>query len=362
MNDDLLQRLRLAAMDCDATVVGRLPRTPAEELRALGDACEQIGIDSWDTYGESGPVDRLEGEVADLLGKEAAAYFPSGTMAQQIALRVWSDRAATRRIALPDLSHLLRHELDGPRLLQGFEVDHLTTGAVTATAEHLAALPGRLAAVLVELPLRDAGCLLPEFDELGELAVACADRDIRLHVDGARIWEAAAAFDRPVSEVAASADSVYVSFYKGLGGLSGCCLAGPADFVDESRRWRTRLGGTIYRTTPEAVAALVGLRDELPLMRRCFEWALALAEGLPERVRVRPAVPHTNTFLLYAEGDADAINERLLAFLEEHRLVPTGPWRAADEPGRASTEIAVSSGALELDPADIAVVIGELVA
>jgi threonine aldolase len=360
MSDEQLERFRAAVLASTHTATGHRPRRPADVFRALADACVALDIDRWDQYGERGPVELVEREVAELLGTGAAAYFPSGVMAQQSALRVWCDRAASRRVALPDLSHLLLHELDGPRLVHGFEVDHLTTGAVVATAEHLAALPGRIAAALVELPLREPGCLLPSWDELTDLSTACRERGVALHVDGARIWEAAAGLDRSPGEIAGLADSVYVSFYKGLGGLAGCALAGPADVVDEARRWRRRLGGTLFRMTPETVAALVGLRDELPLMGRCLEWARDFAAALPPEARPHPAVPHTNTFLLHAAGDADVVNERLIAFVEEHGLVPTGFWFATDEPGRIRTEMAVGSPALELDPAEVAAHLTEL--
>ncbi len=79
-------------------------------------------------YAERGAVAQLEQEVAELLGKPAAAMFPSGIMAQQAALRVWCDRAGSTRVGIPELSHLLQHEDDGPRLLHGFRFEHVSTG------------------------------------------------------------------------------------------------------------------------------------------------------------------------------------------------------------------------------------------
>ncbi len=360
MNQDLVDRVRAAGRACTRTVSGRRHRSPADVLHDLAAACRELGIEEWDSYGEQGAVTRVESEVAELLGVEAAAFFPSGVMAQQAALRVWCDRAGSRRVAMPDLSHLLVHELDGPRILQHLEVEHLTTGPTVATADHLAALPGRLAAILVEVPLRDAGCLVPTYDELAALSAACRERGIRLHLDGARIWEAQTHLGRPLAEVAALADTTYVSFYKGLGGLAGAALAGAPDVIEEARRWRRRMGGTIYRVTPEAVAALVGLRDQLPLMGECVTWARSLAADLPDHVTVQPAVPHTGTFRLHAAGDPDVVNTRLLGVLEEDGLSLTPPWSAAVEPGRVVCELAVQADALKLDPADVARRIGEL--
>ncbi|MFB9315334.1 threonine aldolase family protein [Nocardioides plantarum] len=339
---------------------GRPFQTPAEVFAELATACHELDIDEWDGYGERGAVARLESEVASVLGAESAAYFPSGVMAQQVALRIWCDRAGSRRVAMPDLSHLLVHELDGPRILQQLEVEHLTTGPVVATADHLAAIPGRLAAVLVEIPLRDAGCLVPTYDELAALSAACRERGVRLHVDGARLWEAQTHLDRPLSEITALADTVYVSFYKGLGGLAGAALVGAPDVIDEARRWRRRMGGTLFRSTPEVVSALVGLRDRLPLMGDCVRWARAMTAALPASVTVVPPVPHTGTFLLYADGEPDDVNRRLASYAEEHRLLLTSPWSPTDQPGRVHCEIAVGEGALELDAVEIAGLIGEL--
>jgi threonine aldolase len=182
-----------------------------------------------------------------------------------------------------------------------------------------------------------------------------------LHFDGARIWESQPWFGRPLPEIAALADSVYVSFYKGLGGLAGAALLGPADFIAEARLWRRRLGGTVYHLTAEAVSALVGLRDQLPIVADMVTWARAFAAELPSFLTVQPGVPHTNQFLVYAGGDADAVNERLLALIDKRRIgFPA--WSAAPEPGRIRTEFAVSLAALALDPAEMAALVGGAVA
>jgi len=277
-------------------------------------------------------------------------------MAQQAALRVHTERAGFRRVALPDLSHLLQHEEDGPRLLHGLEISLLTRGFQAPAARHLEAIPGRLGAVLVELPLREAGCLLPTWDDLAGLSQACRARGVALHFDGARIWESQPWFGRGLPEIAALADSLYVSFYKGLGGLAGAALLGPADFIAQARLWRRRQGGTVYHLTAEAVSALAGLHDQLPIIADTVAWARAFAAELPSFIAVQPGVPHANQFLAYAAGDPDAVNERLLALIEE-RHIGLPAWRAAQEPGRISTEFAVSRAALKLDPAEMAALV-----
>lgn len=361
MTDDLWARFRAAARDCTDTVFWHPIRTPAEVLRSLAEACDELDV-GWDQYAARGSVAQLEDELTELFGTGGAAFFPSGTMAQQAALRSWCDRIGTRRVAMPDIAHPLVHESDGPRRLHGFEVEHLTTGREVATSESLAAVPGRLGAVLVEVPLRDAGCALPSWEQLTELSVAARERGVPLHVDGARIWEAQPYYDRPFSEIAALADSMYVSFYKGLGGLAGAALVGPADFLDETRVWRSRMGGTIYRSTPEAVGALVGLRERLPRMAECLAWARALAIELAGvGITANPVEPHTPTFQVFAPGVADEVNARLIAFLEREKLQLCGPWGPADEPGRVTSELMVAVAALAHDPAVVAQRMGEVV-
>lgn len=329
-----------------------VPRRPdlAAELRDLAEVAEGMGSAGreWDRYGASGPVAALERRVADLLGQPEAAFFPSGVMAQQAALRTWCDRMGSRRVAMPDLSHLLVHEEDGPRRLHGFAVEHLTTGPVTPTRAHVEALPGRLGAVLVELPLRDAGYLLPPWEELVDVAAACRERAIPLHLDGARLWESAPYWDRPLREICALADSTYVSFYKGLGGLAGACLAGPEDVVAEARLWRRRHGGTLFTLAPYAVAAWRGLDRHLPRMGECHAYAVALAAALAERgFRVFPEPVQATAFRVFAPLPPGELLARAVRLAREDSLGVPAQWRAAEVPGWSFTEVTVTPAMVE---------------
>jgi threonine aldolase len=361
VDDAQVERMRAAATACESSVFWHPPRTPVEVLRALADDAAAMEVEQWDVYAEGGPVAEVESQVAELLGKPAAAFFPSGIMAQQAALRVWCDRSGSKRVAIPDSSHLLRHEDDGPRRVHGFEFEHLTEGRTTANADHLRRLSPGLGAALVELPLRDAGCLLPSWEDLTALSAAARELGVPLHADGARIWESQPFYDRPLSEIAAQFDSIYVSFYKGLEGLAGAALAGPEAVVEEARRWRRRMGGTLFHLTPFAVSALAGLRDRLPRMGEYAAWARALASEVSAvGLRPWPDPPHTNTFLIHAPGEEDAVAERVISFMEREKVRPCGGWRATDVPGFVVTEVAVHDGALEHDPAQVAAWLAEV--
>lgn len=357
-----MDRFRTASRACERNVFWEQLEDPAVTLARVAEQATELGIDRWDVYAERGAVERLEQEVAELLGKPAAAFFPSGIMAQQSVLRAWCDRSGSKRVAIPDLSHLLTHEDDGPRRLHGFEFEHLTTGRHTATAEDLRRLAPGLGAALVELPLRDAGCLLPSWDDLCALSAAARELGCPLHVDGARIWESQPFYDRPLAEIAGLADSIYVSLYKGLAGLAGAVLAGPEEVVADARRWRQRMGGTLYHLTPYAVAGLAGLRDRLPRMGEYVAWGRDLATALSERgFRVWPEPPHTNTFLAYAEGEEDAIAARVLGFMEREKVAPCGGWTPADVPGFVVSELTVAEPALGFDPVVVADWLADLV-
>jgi threonine aldolase len=346
----------------ERSLVHRHPVSPQDELRSiiaeldLPAAGTDPAVATWDRYGEGGPVAALEIQVAALLGKPAAVMFPSGTMAQQSVLRVWSDRQGSRRIAIPALAHLLHHEQDGPRLLNDFEWALLTTGVSTGgvlpTADNLAAIPGVLGAALLELPLRDGGYLLPSWEELEAFSVACTERGVPLHFDGARIWESASQLGHSPAEIAALADTVYVSFYKGLGGLAGAVVAGPEEVIAEVRLWRSRHGGTLWTMLPYAVSALRGLRDELPRMRGYHQRALEMAELLAARgIRTFPERPHCNAFRLFLEAPAEVVTERVVVVMERERLAVTPPWRESEDvPGWSWTEFSVGPATMDWTP------------
>jgi len=221
---------------------------------------------------------------------------------------------------------------------------------------------GDLGAVQLELPLREAGCLLPTWEELSAFSDAARELGVPFHVDGARLWESQPFFDRPLPEITRLFDSVYVSFYKGLRAMAGAAVACDEDVAAELRAWRQRMGGTLFGMTPYALSALVGLRDELPAIGDSVAWARALADELVARgLRIQPDPPHTNTFLVFADGDPDAVTERVVAFMEERKVAPCGRWWAARAPGVAMSEVTIHRAALEHDPATVADWYAELV-
>jgi len=185
----------------------------------------------------------LEARVATLLGKEAGVFAMKGMIAQMAALRVWTDRSGVATVALHPRSHIDLDEEGAYERLHRL-IPARVGGHSPFVVEELQEIHEPLGAVVVELPLRRAGYRLPLWDELVAISEWCRDCGLPLHFDGARLWEAAPFYGRPYAEIAALADSVYVSFYKGLGALAGCVLCGPADFISDVRLWKTVTAGT----------------------------------------------------------------------------------------------------------------------
>lgn len=343
--DEVRARRTAARREATRWLMGHGDLAPSAWLAELAAAATE---DDLDRYGDGGEVAALEREVAELLGKDAAVLMPSGIMAQQAALRSWADRASTDAVAVHGISHLVVHELDALPELHGLRLQRLTSDPRQPTVADLEALAGPLAAVTLELPLRDAGYLLPTWDELVAFSAACRARGVPLHLDGARLWESTDHLGHSLDEICALADSVYVSFYKGLGGMAGAVLAGPSDLVAEARRWQRRHGGTLFVLLPYAVGARDGLRRRLPLMPEYAARARDLAAGLSalDGVRVNPDPPHTNAFQLYVDVPHESLAEAGLRIAEETQVALVLGWDAADVPGWGWTEITVGDATL----------------
>ena len=206
-----------------------------ERVVAGGHPRSRPGGDDADTYGGGPAAERLTARVAALLGKEAAVWMPSGTMAQQIALRIHAERRGARTVAFHPHCHLDVHEERGYEHLHGLHAKLLGQRNRLVEPADLDAVHEPIAAVLLELPQRDLGGRLPAWEELVTLCDKVRELGAALHLDGARLWQCGPFYERGLAEVAALFDTVYVSFYKDLGAAAGCALAGPRDVLDEAR-------------------------------------------------------------------------------------------------------------------------------
>ncbi|MFI0978460.1 threonine aldolase family protein [Streptomyces sp. NPDC021093] len=350
-----------------------LARGPVEQrigdrLAALAaDAGTVYDLDDWtDVYGD-GVVEELERRTARTLGTEAAAFFPTGTMAQQIALRCWAGRTGNNTVALHPRAHPELHERNAFHEVSGLRTVHPTDEPRLPTADEVRDLDEPFGALMLELPLREPGFVLPTWEELTEVVAAARERDAVVHFDGARLWECTAHFGRPLEEIAALADSVYVSYYKSLGGMSGAALAGPQALIDEAKAWRHRYGGQLFQQYPAALSALVGLERELPRLPGYVAHAKVVAQALGEGLaaagvpwfRVNPEVPHTHQFQVWLPYAADVLTEAAVRQAEETGTALFRRWFPGETPGISVTEVTVTAEGLKWTAQDVAAAVAE---
>lgn len=365
LGEDEARARRVAAVaGCDAVLTNGLRPSMRERLARLAEeGAAAYDVDEpLDHYG-NGVVAALEQRVAELLGTEDAAFFPTGTMAQQVALRAWAGRTGNATVALHPLAHPELHERGAFGAVSGLRTVHPTTQPRLPGPDEVRDFEEPFGALMLELPLRDAGFVLPSWDELTATVAAARERDAVVHLDGARLWECPPHFGRPLPEIAGLADSVYVSFYKSLEGISGAAVAASADFVAETKAWRHRYGGMIFQQFPAALAALAGLATELPRLpsyvAHAKPVARALREGLAEAgvgwPRVHPQEPHTHQFHLWLPYPAQVLDEAAVRQAEETKvsLFGRGAFHEPGVPGLSMIEITVSAAALEWTAADV---------
>jgi len=347
---------RLRRDSCHTFVQGDGLVRPADLLASIGDAAVP------DVYGEGGAVAELESTVAELLGFPAAVFLPSGTMAQAATLRVHADERASRAVLWHPQCHLATHEEDAYARVHALDARAVGQRHRVVTLADLDAVPEPVAAVLWELPQRDLGGQLPGWDDLVAQVGWARERGAAAHLDGARLWEASAGYGRPVDEIAGLFDSAYVSFYKGIGALPGCCVVGTPSLVGQVRDWRRRLGGTLFAMWPSAASALNRLPERLAEMpaRLAHARAIAAALGDVEGVRVVPDPPQTPMMhLLFSVAEERFVaNARRLA--EDDGIWVWPKPMPTDDPDVVRCELSVGRATCALEPARIAEILRSL--
>jgi len=256
---------------------------PSDGMRkAMYDA--EVGDD---VYGEDPTVNRLQEQIADRLGTEAALFVPSGTMANQVSLHVLT--APGDEVVLERGAHIFNYETGAAGVLSGLQL-HPVEGPngllrpeqVEAAIRPDAVVAPRTRVISVENTANKAGGLVYSPDRLSDIVAVADEHDLRLHLDGARLWNAAEALDIPEQRLAAPFDLTWVALSKGLGAPVGSVVAGPAPLIDEARRVRKRLGGGMRQAGILAAAGVYALKHHRPHLSADHEKARRLAEGLAE--------------------------------------------------------------------------------
>jgi len=317
---------------------------PSSEMRDAMVAAE-VGDDVLD---RDPTTARLEARVAALLGMEDALFFPSGTQANQTAIALLT-RPGTELLVEAN-AHIVHYEFAGAAAHWGVQIRPISSGdgVLTGSLVRGALRPAsphvpRAAAVAVENTHNAAGGTVMTAEVMADVVAVARDARLPLHLDGARLWNAAAALGVPVSRLAAGATTVMVSFSKGLGCPVGSCLAISAG--ERPRAWeiRKRLGGGMRQSGILAAAALWALDHNVARLVDDHANARLLVQRLADCPAVRTEPPQSNVVMMDLARESDSAEAAVAKLSRAGVLVvPFGPRRL-----RAVTHLDVTRGDVE---------------
>lgn len=260
-----------------------------------------------DVLGKDPTADRLERKIAELLGKEAALFFPSGTQANQAAVLLHT-RPGTEAVCEAE-AHLFHYELADVAWLSGVQLFPVASerGALTAADVAAAIRPGDrhhavTSLICVENTHNLHGGAIVPLETMQRIRRLARDRGLPVHLDGARLWNASAASGVPLAEYGACADTVMVSLSKGLGCPIGSVLAGPVDLIGRAWSVRKRLGGGMRQIGILAAAGLYALEHNLGRLGEDHARALALARGCGAITGLSATAPDTNIVMIRVDA------------------------------------------------------------
>jgi threonine aldolase len=286
-----------------------------------------------DVCGDDPTVQRLEEATAEFLGKPAAIYMPSGTMANQVALKVHT--VPGDEIIIESQAHMYWYESGAPAVLSGVMCQLIDTDRGIFSAADLALACrhadqhyARTTLVCVENTHNRGGGSIWSVEQLAEVESAARERGLKMHMDGARLWNASVASGVSEAQYATHFDSVSVCFSKGLGAPIGSVLVGEKDFIAQAHRFRKMFGGGMRQVGIIAAGALYALENHRDRLADDHANAQHLAAGLSDMkgVAIDPASVETNLVFFDVAGDrADDLVDALAA--EGIAILATGPGR-----------------------------------
>ncbi len=291
---------------------------PGEAMRAAM-ASAPVGDD---VLGDDPTVIRLEARVAELLGKEDAVYVPSGTMANQIALRVHTRPGD--RVVMDGESHIRVHESGAPAALAGVTIAPLETDhgiftpdqLIDATTQPSPDFPPGLfdptTLVTMENTHNEKGGTVWGIDSMRSVSAAARDLGLAVHLDGARLWNATAATGVDLDQFAATVDTVNVCFSKGLGAPIGSALVGPRELIDRGRWFKKMYGGGFRQAGIIAAGALYALEHNRDRLVDDHDNARRFAEAAADLDGLTVDLKSVQTNMVFFDvADASLFAERL---------------------------------------------------
>jgi threonine aldolase len=246
---------------------------------------------------------RLEARVAELLGKEAALFFPSGVMANQAG--VWVHASPATELLLDSNAHIIDWEVAGAAALSGAQVRPVRASGSVMNADDLRRgirPPSRYypspSLVCVENTHNGAGGKITSAADLQAIRAVAREHNLPVHMDGARLWNASIASGTPLHEFAAAVDTVMVAFSKGLGAPIGAALAGSREAMERAWTARKLFGGAMRQSGILAAAALYGIEHNLERLAEDHENARTLARLIDGAGGAKVVPPDTNILMI----------------------------------------------------------------
>ncbi len=250
---------------------------------------------------------RLEAVVAERLGMERALFFPTGTMANQAA--IWVHTSPGTEVLVDAESHIVHWEMAATAALAGVQIRpvHAASGVMRApdlqaSIRYPSSSNADTSLVCAENTHNGAGGAVTPLAELRAVQAVARAQGLPMHLDGARLWNASAATGTTLAEFASCADTVMVSFSKGLGAPVGAALVGPTALIERAKRVRKRFGGGMRQSGVLAAAALYGIEHHLARLPEDHESARYLANCLQGVGGARVVVPDTNIVMVDLPG------------------------------------------------------------
>ncbi|MBI4726269.1 low-specificity L-threonine aldolase [candidate division TA06 bacterium] len=245
-----------------------------------------------DVFGDDPTVNQLQAETARLLGKQAGLFVPSGTMGNQIALKTLTNHGD--EVILDYESHIFRYEVAGAAVISGLQFNAITGSGGIMTSEQVANAirPADIhqpatALVCLENTHNRAGGVVYPLAEIKKISALCKKHKIKMHLDGARLWNAAIASGISLKEYSGYFDSVMVCFSKGVGCPVGSVLAGDKEFIEKARRNRKMMGGGMRQAGILAGACLYSLKHNLKRIAEDHRRARKLAQMISQIPKVK---------------------------------------------------------------------------
>ncbi|QQE81344.1 low-specificity L-threonine aldolase [Alicyclobacillus sp. SO9] len=290
-------------------------------------ASAQVGDD---VYGEDPTVLQLEETAADLLGKEAALFVTSGTQGNQVAIA--SHVKTGEEVIAEAESHVFMYEAAAVSVFTGAQIRQVAghRGSMSAAAVEAAIRDDtdihqpRTALITVEDTHNRAGGAVLPIRDLQDLRKVADSYGIPVHMDGARLFNAAVALDMPPREIAAYADTVQICLSKGLCAPIGSLVLGSREFIESCRKWRKRLGGGLRQAGVIAAPGLIALEEMRSRLKDDHDNAKKLANGLAEieGIAVNPDKVDTNIVIVELEQSVDTT--AFVSALKRHGVLANG--------------------------------------